>query len=53
MEQAKSILESFHHTDVTEEVSGKMENNLTGDDKAASVKSQIHRPALNFNEKGM
>ena len=53
VEQAKAILELFHHTDVTEEVSDEIENDLTDDDKAASVKAQIHRPALNFYEMGM
>ena len=36
VEQAKAILELFHHTDVTEEVSDEIENDLTDDDKAAS-----------------
>ena len=53
VEQAKAILELFHHTDVTEEVSDEIENDLTDDDKAASVKAQIHRPPLNFYEIGM
>ena len=53
VEQAKAILELFHHTDVTEEVSDEIENDLTDDDKAASVKAQIHRPPLNFYEMGM
>ena len=53
VEQAKAILELFHHTDVTEEVSDEIENDLTEDDKAASVKAQIHRPPLNFYEMGM
>ena len=42
VEQAKAILELFHHTDVTEEVSD-----------AASAKAQIHRPPLNFYEMGI
>ena len=49
VEQAKAILELFHHTDVTEEVSDEIENDLTDDDKAASAKAQIHRPPLNFS----
>ena len=53
VEQAKAILELFHHTDVTEEVSDEIENDLTDDDKAASVKAQIHRPPLNFYEMGL
>ena len=48
VEQAKAILELFHHTDVTEEVSDEIESDLTDDDKAASAKAQIHRPPLNF-----
>jgi hypothetical protein len=53
VEQAKAILELFHHTDVTEEVSDEIQNDLTDDDKAASVKAQVHRPPLNFYEMGM
>ena len=53
VEQAKAILELFHHTDVTEEVSDEIESDLTDDDKAASAKAQIHRPPLNFYEMGM
>ena len=51
--QAKAILELFHHTDVTEEVTDEIQNDLTDDDKAASAKVQPHRPALNFYEMGM
>ena len=51
--QAKAILELFHHTDVTEEVTDEIQNDLTDDDKAASVKVQIHRPPLDFYEMGM
>ena len=50
---AKAILELFHHTDVTEEVSDEIQNDLTDDDKAASAKAQVHRPPLNFYEMGM
>lgn len=53
VEQARAILELFHHTDVTEEVSDDIQNDLTEDDKAASVKAQLHRPSLNFYEMGM
>ena len=53
VEQAKSILELFHHTDVTEEVSHEIENDLTDDDKAATKKARLHRPPLNFFEMGM
>lgn len=53
IEQAKAILELFHHTDVTEEVSDEIENDLTDDDKAATKKARLHRPPLNFFEMGM
>lgn len=53
VEQAKAILELFHHTDVTEEVSDEIENDLTDDDKAASVNVKKSRPSLNFFEMGM
>lgn len=53
VEQAKAILELFHHEDVTSEVSEEIDNDLTPDDKAATRKAQIHRPALNFYEMGL
>ena len=53
VEQARAILELFHHTDVTEEVTDEIQSDLTEDDKAASAKAQLHRPALNFYEMGM
>ena len=53
VEQAKAIFELFHHTDVTEEVSDEIENDLTDDDKAASVNVKKSRPSLNFFEMGM
>lgn len=53
VEQAKAILELFHHEDVTEDVTEEIENDLTPEDKAASIKAQLHRPALNFYEMGM
>ncbi len=53
VEQAKAILELFHHTDVTEEVTDEIQNNLTDDDKVASIKAQQKRPALNFYEMGL
>lgn len=53
VEQAKAILELFHHTVVTEEVSDEIENDLTDDDKAATKKARLHRPPLNFFEMGM
>jgi len=51
--QAKAILELFHHTDVTDEVTDEIQNDLTDDDKAATKKAQVHRPALNFMQMGM
>lgn len=53
VEQAKAILELFHHEDVTEEVTDEIQNDLTEDDKAASQKAMNRRPALNFYEMGM
>ncbi len=53
VEQAKAILELFRHTDVTEEVTEEIQNDLTDDDKAASIKAQTHRPPLNFFDMGM
>ena len=52
-EQAKAILELFHHKDITDEVTDEIQNDLTDDDKAASIKAQKKRPPLNFNEMGM
>lgn len=53
VDQAKAILEQFHHEDVTESVSDEIRNDLTEEDKAATIKAQVHRPALNFYEMGM
>lgn len=53
VEQAKAILKLFHHTDVTEDVSEEIQNDLTDEDKAASNKVQTHRPPLNFFQMGM
>lgn len=53
VEQVRAILELFHHEDVTESVSDEIRNDLTDDDKAATIKAQVHRPALNFYEMGM
>ena len=53
VEQAKAILELFHHEDVTEEVTGEIENDLTDDDKAATQNAKVRRPSLNFYEMGM
>lgn len=53
VEQAKAILELFHHEDVTEVVTDEIENDLTEEDKAATRKAVVHRPPLNFYEMGM
>ena len=53
VEQARAILELFHHTDVTEDVSEEIENDLTEEDKAASSKAQAKRPPLNYYEMGI
>ena len=53
VEQARAILELFHHTDVTEDVSEEIQNDLTDEDKAASTKAQAKRPPLNFYEMGL
>ena len=53
VEQAKAILELFHHEDVTEEVTGEIENDLTDNDKAATQNAKVRRPSLNFYEMGM
>ena len=53
VEQAKAILELFHHDDATEEVAAEIENDLTDDDKAATEKAKVRRPALNLYEMGM
>lgn len=51
--QAKAILELFHHTDVTDEVTDEIQNDLTQEDKDASTKAKEHRPPLNFYKMGM
>lgn len=53
VEQAKAILELFHHTDVTDDVTEEIQNDLTDEDKAASSKAQAKRPPLNFYEMGL
>ena len=53
VEQAKAILELFHHTDVTEDVTEEIQNDLTEEDKAASNKAMAKRPPLNFFEMGL
>lgn len=53
VEQAKAILELFHHEDVTEEVTDEIENDLTDEDKVAKQNAKVRRPALNFYDMGM
>ena len=53
VEQARAILELFHHPDVTEDVSEEIENDLTEEDKVASYKAQAKRPPLNYYEMGI
>lgn len=53
VEQAKAILELFHHTDVTEDVTEEIQNDLTAEDRAATENARTHRPALNFYEMGL
>lgn len=53
VEQAKAILELFHHTDVTEDVSEEIQNDLTQEDKEASEKTKSKRPPLNYYEMGI
>ena len=53
VEQARAILQLFHHDDVTAEVAQEIENDLTEDDKNASKKSRTARPRLNFFEMGI
>ena len=53
VEQARAILELFHHTDVTEDVSEEIQNDLTDEDKAASTNAKTKRPPLNFYEMGL
>ena len=53
VEQAKVILELFHHEDVTKDVTDEIDNDLTDDDKAATQNAKARRPALNFYEMGM
>ena len=53
VEQAKAILELFHHEDVTEEITDEIENDLTPEDKAATQKEKPRRPPLDFYKMGM
>ena len=52
VEQARAILELFHHTDVTEDVTEEIENDLTQEDKEASNKAKKRSP-LNYYEMGL
>ncbi|MCQ2200021.1 MAG: GIY-YIG nuclease family protein [Paludibacteraceae bacterium] len=53
VEQAKAILELFHHEDVTEEITDEIENDLTPEDIVATQNAKARRPSLNFYEMGM
>ena len=53
VDQAKAILELFHHEDVTTDVTQEIDSELTAEDRAATRKIQSHRPALNFYQMGM
>lgn len=53
-EQATAILELFDRKDITTEVTAEIENDLTTDDKMASVKiKSARRPPLNYKEMGI
>lgn len=53
VEQARAILELFHHEDVTESVSDEIRNDLTEEDKVAAQNVKARRPPLNFFEMGL
>jgi len=53
VEQAKAILELFHHEDITEAVEDEIQNDLTPEDVSASKKAKIYRPPLNYYDMGM
>ena len=53
VDQAKAILELFHHEDVTVDVTQEIDSELTAEDRAATHKVQRHRPPLNFYEMGL
>ncbi len=53
VEQAKAILELFHHEDFTEAFKDEIEDDLTQDDKDAVKKAKPRRPPLNFHEMGL
>ena len=52
VEQAKAILELFHHRDVTKDVEVEIQNDLTPEDKEASNKAKKRSP-LNYFEMGL
>ncbi len=53
-EQAMAILELFNREDITLEVTEEIDNDLTIEDKSASVKiNSSRRPPLNYYEMGM
>jgi len=53
VEQAKAILELFHHEDFTEAFKDEIDDDLTQDDKEAVKKAKPRRPPLNFHEMGL
>ncbi len=53
VEQAKAILELFHHEDFTNEFIDEIQDELTQDDKDAVKKAKPRRPPLNFYEMGL
>lgn len=52
-DQAKVILELFHHEDATEEITEEINKDLTLEDKVAVTNSKPRRPSLNFFEMGL
>lgn len=53
VEQVIAILELFDRDDVTQEVTKEIENDLTADDRAATVHFKERRPRLNYYELGL
>lgn len=51
--QAIAILELFNQGDITQEVEEEIQNDLTDDDKLASVKVRSKRPKFDMYEMGM
>ena len=53
-EQATAILELFDRTDITNEVTAEIENDLTPEDKVAGEKiKSTRRPPMNYREMGI